>query len=234
MFLVCIVKGFPVLQSHSTTETSDFVSYLRIDKTSSCQISCVGPSQILWPILETCYAIHIVHVLLVLPDTIHGLFDWSWGSNVLYWDLDGITVVAVICFDCIVSHKPRESRTGVCFNGTTVNAGCHFENDTKSFHSAIYIMFFFSATPHHFISCFYTSVSHSNKISITIYTPCQTHIKKLFTLVFVGTLDCFFIEIISFGLLNPADDQWEYVTSIDTFVYSGLIRLRFLAWPWRV
>ena len=140
MFLVCIVKGFPVLQSHSTTETSDFVSYLCIDKTSSCQISCVGPSQILWPILETGYAIHIVHVLLVLPDTIHGLFDWSWGSNVLFWDLDGITVVAGIC--CIVSHKPRESRTGVYFNATTINAGCHFENDTKSFHSAIYITFF--------------------------------------------------------------------------------------------
>ena len=96
---------------------------------------------------------------------------------------------------------------------------------------------FFPATPHHFISCFYTSVSHSNKISIAIYTTCKTRIKKLVTLVFVGTLDCFFIEIISFQSLNPADDHWGNVTSIDTFVYSGLIDcygVRFTAWSWRV
>ena len=110
MFLVCIVKGFTVLQSHSTIETSDFVSYLRIDKTNSCQISCVGPFQILWPILETGFAIHIVDVLLVLPDTSHGLFDRNWGSNDLFWDLDGITVVSVLFFDCIATHKPRESQ----------------------------------------------------------------------------------------------------------------------------
>ena len=177
MFLVCIVKGFPVLQSHSTTETSDFVAYLRIDKTSSCQISCVGPSQILRPILETGYAIHIVHVLLVLPDTSHGLFDWSWGSNVLFWGLDGITVAAVLC--CIVSHKPRESRTGVCFNATTINAGCHFENDMKSFHSAIYIMFFFSHAPSLHFMFLYVYLPQQQKFNHDIYNVQSPYQKAL-------------------------------------------------------